>query len=109
MKDKLKFKIEIYSYDIEFTFNAENSEHKFVATEHPQDQKISITVSNEWGSATDSKFLQCLTHECNHAAMCILGLNGVYFNYHNQEALCYLQDFIFRKCYEFSLKNIGKE
>ena len=39
-------------------------------------------------------FLRCLSHELNHAAMCILGARGISFDYNNQESLCYLQDYL---------------
>jgi len=35
-----------------------------------------------------------MSHELNHAAMCLLNHIGVNYDYENQEALCYLQDFL---------------
>lgn len=63
-----------------------------------------ILVSNLWDDYKSPKYLQCLTHECNHAAINILGNIGVEISHQNQEALCYLQDYIFRRCYEYCLK-----
>lgn len=104
MNKPLKLKIDIYSFEIEFSVDKDENEpdRLFVTTEDRREQKLKMLVSNEWGSATDSLFLQCLSHECNHAAMIILGRSNVYFDYHNQEVLCYLQDYIFRKCYEYA-------
>ncbi len=42
-------------------------------------------------------FIQCLSHELNHVAMCILYERGVGFGYEEQETLCYMQDFLMRK------------
>ena len=62
-----------------------------------EDANAAILVSDLWGSYTEVDFLRCLSHECNHAAMTILDSVRIGFDVENQEALCYLQDFIFSK------------
>ena len=107
------FNIDIYSAKVRlFTdikeynkfINYENNEHKFVTYSHGSD--VCMLVSNLWDSATEPKFLQCLSHECNHAAMAILESVGVPIGYEHQEALCYLQDHIFKRCYIHCLKTM---
>jgi len=70
-------------------------DHLFATVE--DGQNIYVLVNDEWDDTGCSAFIQCLSHEMNHAAMCILGLSGIAFDYDNQEALCYLQDFLLRK------------
>jgi hypothetical protein len=110
----LKIDLELFSMDLYFSHKKEsfsenlgsgNNEGAEFITVHA-DRDIYILVSNEFDSAKDPRFLQCLTHECNHAALCVMLYSGILLSYENQEILCYLQDFIFRKCYEFSLETI---
>lgn len=100
---KLNFKIELYSHSVSFfTSKEELEKYKKIETDHDfvcffssTDSNAAILVSDLWGSYTEVNFLRCLSHECNHAAMSILDSVGVGFDADNQEALCYLQDFIF--------------
>ena len=66
---------------------------------------IFVHVRDEWNNMQDHRFIQCLSHELNHAAMCILGGCDIRFDYDNQEALCYLQDFMIAK----SIKTINHQ
>jgi len=68
---------------------------------------IFVHVRDEWGNMRDHRFIQCLSHELNHAAMCVLGASGVKFGYDNQEPLCYLQDFMMSKAIKAINKNRG--
>lgn len=99
-----KFRVDIYEFTIRFFMDADEckSKYEFVVFE-VDDNNISIVVSDAFESVYDSRFLQCLSHECNHAAMSILGRRGVNYDYQNQEALCYLQDYIFEKCYSYAI------
>lgn len=45
------------------------------------------------GSLT-ARFVHCLSHELNHAAMDLLHSRGVKFNHGNQEVLCYVQGYM---------------
>lgn len=105
-----KFRVDIYEFTIRFFMSNKEckSEYEFVAIE-VDDNNIGIVVSDVFDSVYDSRFLQCLTHECNHAAMIILGRRGVKFDYHNQEVLCYLQDYIFEKCYSHAISVQSKK
>jgi hypothetical protein len=102
---KLNFKIPLYSHSVSFfTSKEELARYKKIETEHEMvcffssaDSNAAILVSDLWGSYTEVDFLRCLSHECNHAAMIILDSVRVGFDIENQEALCYLQDFIFSK------------
>tara|TARA_R110000803_G_scaffold129613_1_gene196845 strand:+ start:135 stop:485 length:351 start_codon:yes stop_codon:yes gene_type:complete len=102
---KVKINVEIYSkfvtllttYDEykEFVENA-NEDGEFVTAENNSNY-IYVLVTDKWDDMQCGAFIQCLSHEMNHAAMCILGQSGVRFDYNNQEPLCYLQDFLMRK------------
>jgi len=65
---------------------------------------IFVHVRDQWNNMHDHRFIQCLSHELNHAAMCILSGCGIIFNSENQESLCYLQDFMMAK----SIKTINQ-
>ena len=100
---RLNFKVPIYSHSISFfTSKEELKKYKKIETDHEmvcffssEDANSAMLVSDLWGSYTEVSFLRCLSHECNHAAMLILDSVGIGFDVENQEALCYLQDFIF--------------
>ena len=102
---KLNFKIPLYSHSVSFFTSKEEllkykkveTDHEFVCFFSSADSNAAILVSDLWGSYTEVSFLRCLSHECNHAAMTILDSVRVGFDVDNQEALCYLQDFIFSK------------
>jgi hypothetical protein len=105
-------KIKIDLYDCEVFFTTNKDEYSKVADNEICSlflttcvgHKVYILIGDTFGGSTSPAFLQCLSHECNHAAMHILGFVGVKFGFENQEPLCYLQDFIFRKCYEYALR-----
>ena len=100
---KINFKIPIYSHSVSFFTTKEEmnkskgieTSHEFVCFFSAEDSNATILVSDLWDSYTEVNFLRCLSHECNHAAMTILDSVRVGFDIDNQEALCYLQDFIF--------------
>lgn len=52
----------------------------------------------------DKYDLTTLIHECLHASLFILDHIGLKVNDENSEALCYLNDFIFKKVYDRILK-----
>lgn len=113
----LHINVDIFSMYVDFTFNkkefndAVDAEYDMDAdfvTIH-MDQSIYILVNNKNESYCDSKFLQALSHECCHAAFCIMEQSGIPVDFDNQETLCYLQDFVFRKCYEYSAEKIKEE
>lgn len=100
---KHKIKIPLYGCTISFFTSKEELEkatkietdYQFICIDKIEEGNIFILASDLWGSNTEVSFLRCISHECNHAAMCILGHVGITFDFDNQEALCYLQDFIF--------------
>ena len=98
---RVKIDVDIYNFTVVVTtsFDEFKKLHKtadkgslFVTSEYGQ--YIYVLVSDEWDDFYDYKFLQCVSHELNHAAMCLLNHAGVNFDYENQEALCYVQDFL---------------
>jgi hypothetical protein len=98
---RVKIDVDIYNFTVVVTtsFDEFKKLHKtadkdvlFVTSDYGQ--YIYVLVSDEWGDFYDYKFIQCVSHELNHAAMCLLGHAGVNFGYENQETLCYLQDFL---------------
>jgi len=104
---KVRIDVDIYSATVIVvtTFDEFKKLHKkadkdvlFVTTEYGQ--YIYVLVSDEWDSFYDRYFIQVLSHELNHAAMCILNLAGVPFDYESQEALCYTQDYLMTKFYK---------
>lgn len=100
---KYKIKLPLYSCTISFFTSKEEltkatkieSDYEFICFDRMSNGEIYILASDLWGSNTEVNFLRCISHECNHAAMCILNNVGVKFDFDNQETLCYLQDFIF--------------
>lgn len=102
---RFKFNVDVYGFQVTFTDEkdyadkiTENGDGKdygeFYCHENKTLHKIVILCDRD-NEGVDAGYLQCLSHECNHAAMCILGITGVLFSYKDQEALCYLQDYIF--------------
>jgi len=114
---RLNFKIPLYSHSISFFTSKEDMlKYKKIETEHsmvcffsPEHSNAAILVSDLWGSYTEVDFLRCLSHECNHAAMTILDSVRVSFDAENQEALCYLQDFIFSEILSALWKEARKD
>lgn len=109
---RVKINLEIYSMCVTVvtTFDEFKKLHKranernlFVTTEYGN--QIYVFVSDEWDNMYDHRFVQCLSHELNHAAMCVLNYSGIGFDYQNQEPLCYLQDYFMAKVF----KRINKE
>lgn len=94
---KFSFNVELYSRRVKFATTKEElgieTDHKFLCCHF--DDAIYILTSDIFGSYSSISFLRCLSHECNHAAFRILHESGVPISVENQEALCYLQDFIF--------------
>lgn len=104
---KVTINVDIYSFRVVLvtTFEEFKKLHKkaepqsqFITTEYGSD--IYVLVSDLWKSKHDHRFIQCLSHELNHVAMCILGHSGVRFDYNNQEALCYLQDYLMARAFK---------
>jgi len=103
---KVKIDVSIYSTSVFFTTCEDTfkkmyknySGDPFVTVEYKGD--IYVLVTDEWNNMHDHRFIQCLSHEMNHAAMCILYWSGVNFDYKNQEALCYLQDYLVAKAFK---------
>ena len=57
---------------------------------------IHIYCPNLWvGDFSSPMWLQAMSHEANHAAMMVLHARGIPVSNDNQEAICYLQDYIF--------------
>lgn len=99
----MKVNIKVGIYDAKVTLVTSNAELMKVSTHATEEMQFItlekgnlyfVCVSDLWGSFHDHRFIQCLSHEMNHVAMCILGKARVNFDYENQEALCYLQDFL---------------
>lgn len=108
----IEFNIGLYSYKIRFFVDKSEFSEKtgfdksefHYATTYIRGQTVSIFVPDDFKSYTDPDFLRCLSHESTHAAMHILSMSGVNYDFENQEALCYLQDYIFSECYKGILK-----
>lgn len=109
---KLTINVDIYSAKVIFVTKFEEIKklHKnadkaqgFVTINYTS--HIYVYVNNEFGSMLDYRYIQCLSHEMNHAAMCILGNVGVRFGFDNQEPLCYLQDFLLSRVYKEIVKH----
>lgn len=104
---KVKINLDMYSMCVTVvtTFDEFKKLHNraderdlFITTEYGSD--IYVFVSNEWNNMYDHRFVQCLSHELNHAAMCVLNCCGIKFDYQNQEPLCYLQDHFMAKVFK---------
>ena len=113
---KVKINIDMYSMDLTVVTSFDEfkeihlearEEVPFVTVE--KGQSIFVLVSDEWGSMYDHRFIQCLSHEMNHAAICMLSYVGVKFDYNNQEALCYLQDYFMATIFKEINKNHKKQ
>lgn len=109
---KVKINIDIFSATVVLVTSFEefkqlhksaDEESDFVTVEYGS--YIYVLVKDAWNNMYDHRFVQCLSHELNHAAMCVLNHTGVRFDYHNQETLCYLQDFMMAKVF----KSINKQ
>lgn len=103
---KFKFNVDVYDFQITFTDDKEyadrvtdNKDGKeyggFYCFEDRKNHKVVILCARNEGDELTPHYLQCLSHECNHAAMSILAQLAVTFSGESQEALCYLQDYIF--------------
>ena len=101
---RVRVNVEIYNFAVIIvtSFDEFKKLHKtadknnlFVTSEYGQ--YIYVLVSDEWNDFYSRYFIQALSHELNHAAMSILNYAGVNFDYDNQEALCYLQDYLISK------------
>ena len=104
---KIKIPVDIYSIPVIFTtdFDTFKKLHKEADIEHPfitvdYNAAIYVYVSGEWGNFYDYRFIQCVSHEMTHAAMIILDKVGVHFDGHNQEPLCYLQDYLVSRVFK---------
>lgn len=106
MNMKFKFKVDVYGFEVIFTDDktyadrvTENGDGKdyggFYCFENKKEHKILILCDRNKDEELTPFYLQCLSHECNHAAMSILSIVRVTFSGDHQEALCYLQDYIF--------------
>ena len=102
---KFKFNVDVYDFNVTFTTDKAYADRvtengtdidygNFYCYESPRDHKIVILAASPTLELTPF-YLQCLSHECNHAAMSILGTLGIEFSRKQQEVLCYLQDYIF--------------
>ncbi|ADM26683.1 hypothetical protein [Pseudoalteromonas phage H105/1] len=102
---RFKFNVDVYDFKVTFTDEKDYADRatnngsgvdygRFYCSENKSLGKIFILCARDDEKLTPY-YLQCLSHECNHAAMCILGISDVNFSYKDQEALCYLQDYIF--------------
>lgn len=104
---KLDINVEVYGSNIVFVTTFEelkklhkdaDERNKFIT--HEVGNMIYVLVTDEWDSMYDHRFVQCVSHELNHAAMCALNHVGVNYDYGNQEALCYMQDYLMGKVFE---------
>lgn len=102
----IKIPVKIYSVTVLLHHRPRDDGVKFV-TEETNGSAITVYCALGEGESMYSHFfLQCLTHELNHAAMCILGQSGISFDHDNQEALCYLQDFLLKNALDKIAKRI---
>jgi hypothetical protein len=113
---KKKFKIDVWDcYVTLFTNPEQFAKETKCSTEIDDMEYFHLSVFNGRDCAIlidmsafkafDSSFVRTLSHECNHAAMSILGGVGVKYSFKHQEALAYTQDCILDKCYEWLVKN----
>lgn len=103
---KVKINVQIYSMTVivvttmdEFIKLHKTADKNNLFCTAEYGQYIYVLVSDEWNDMHHHLFVQCLSHELNHAAMCLLNYVGVKFDYDNQEALCYMQDFLMSKVF----------
>lgn len=108
---RIKINVEIYSVDVILTttFEEFKKDYKDAKEDTPFitidcGGYVFVHVRDEWDNMHNHRFIQCLSHELNHAAMCILKGCDIIFDYDNQEGLCYLQDFMIAK----AMKAINK-
>ena len=96
---KFSFRVDLYSHKVKFATSAAELEvdegYEFAC--FYDDGIVAILCSDVKDKLNSVDWLRCLSHECNHAAMRMLENVGVNFDKDNQEALCYLQDYIFSK------------
>lgn len=105
---KLRIDVNIYSSVVYFA-TTEREFLEFKSGGPPDGRNITreadgviyVLVTKQWASYYNPLFIQCVSHEMNHAAMDILGQCGVLFDYENQESLCYLQDFLISEVFKF--------
>lgn len=99
----MKATIKVDVYDATVVLVTSNAELMKVSTHATLDMRFitleqgdvyTVLVSDDWGDFHDHRFIRCVSHEMSHVAMCILGKARVNFDYENQEALCYLQDYL---------------
>lgn len=96
---KFKINVPIWEYTVWFTDSYEEA-YKMTGVE-PDGEIVTfgcgttsvIFIAKEL-ELTPIKFIQALSHECNHAAMDTLKRKGVKADWDNQEPLCYLQDYL---------------
>lgn len=109
---KVKIEVELFSKTVILVTSSDelkricsgnNDKHEFITINHGS--TIYVLVSDLWDDLLCPMFIQCLSHEFNHAAMCVLGNTGIRFDFDNQETLCYTQDFLMRKAMERIVKN----
>lgn len=104
---KVRIDVEIYSMVVIVvtTFEEFKKLHKSAEKEDfnvtaRYGQYIYVLVTDEWDNMYDYSFIRCMSHELNHAAMRTLERSGVKLDYDNQEALCYLQDYLMAKFFK---------
>lgn len=110
------FNVDVYNFKVHVTNKLSCAEKIVGVAIDPQtpfgtfeyhSTEILIYIGHEYEEFYDHRYLQCVTHECTHAALSILDIIGVKKT--DQEVLAYLQDYIFRKTLD-SLKQLrGKK
>ena len=100
--EKTRFKVDVWGFYITFYSSVDVAmrETRELLDEiscytYDDEQEIVIVIDADAAKVGEALFYRYLSHECNHAAMNILNRVAVPFDYKNQEALCYTQDFIF--------------
>lgn len=68
-----------------------------VEARSPKGNNVIFMFIGDKPDITQTRTMKVFIHEVTHASMSILGNLGVDYSYDNQEALCYLNDFIFTK------------
>lgn len=96
---KFSFNIDLYSHKVKFATSTKelgvDGCYEFAC--FYDDGVVAILCSDSKDKLNSVDWLRYLSHECNHAAMRVLENVGLNFDKDNQEALCYLQDYIFSK------------